>query len=150
MVVLTGILLKKKNSNIKTDISVIKHKKEELKKRLNQLSCYKKFAVRVKNSKKELIKIFNRLKDDNKKIIGYGATAKSTTILNYCKINQNIIDYFLDTTKDKQGKFTPGTKIPILKYKGSIDYGVDYIFLGAWNFKEEIFKKTNIPCENTA
>ena len=81
------------------------------------------------------------MKNDNKKIIGYGATAKSTTILNYCKIDQNIIDYFLDTTKDKQDKFTPGTKIPILKYKGSIDYDVDYIFLGAWNFKEEIFKK---------
>ena len=63
------------------------------------------------------------------------------SFLNYCKINQNIIDYFLDTTKDKQDKFTPGTKIPILKYKGSIDYGVDYIFLGAWNFKEEIFNK---------
>tara|TARA_B100000035_G_scaffold198621_1_gene169698 strand:+ start:976 stop:2163 length:1188 start_codon:yes stop_codon:yes gene_type:complete len=133
--------IKKKNNNIKTDISVIKHKKEELKKGLNKLSCYKKFAVRVKNSKKELIKIFYRLKDDNKKIIGYGATAKSTTILNYCKIDQNIIDYFLDTTKDKQDKFTPGTKIPILKYKGSIDNDVDYIFLGAWNFKEEIFKK---------
>ena len=59
---------------------------------------------------KELIKIFYRLKDDDIKIIGYGATAKSTTILNYCKIDQNIIDYFLDTTKDKQDKFTPGTK----------------------------------------
>ena len=52
-----------------------------------------------------------------KKIIGYGATAKSTTILNYCKINNTTIDYFLDTTKDKQNKYTPGTKIKIKNIK---------------------------------
>ena len=51
----------------------------------------------------------------NKSIIGYGASAKSTTILNYCNIDYNTIDYFLDTTKDKQNKYTPGSKIPIFK-----------------------------------
>ena len=51
------------------------------------------------------------------------------------------IDYFLDTTPDKQNKFTPGTKIKILKYKNGINKDVDYVFLGAWNFKNEIFKK---------
>ena len=61
--------------------------------------------------------------------------------MNYCKIDNKTIDYFLDTTKDKQNKYTPGTKIPILKYTKPINNDVDYIFLGAWNFKEEIFKK---------
>ncbi len=133
--------IKKKINKKKIHISVLKHKKEELLNGLNKLSCYKKFAVRVQNSKNLLIKIFNDLKNKNKKIIGYGATAKSTTILNYCKIDQKIIDYFLDTTKDKQNKFTPGTKIPIFKYNGYIKDNVDYIFLGAWNFRDEIFEK---------
>ena len=73
--------------------------------------------------------------------MGYGVTAKSTTILNYCKINKNLIEYFIDTTKDKQNKYTPGTKIPIYKYPGFIDKNIEFVFLGAWNFKEEIFKK---------
>jgi methylation protein EvaC len=88
-----------------------------------------------------LIKIFDKLKKKKKRIIGYGATAKSTTILNYCNINNETIDYFLDTTKDKQNKYTPGTKIPIFEYKGLTNKDIDYIFLGAWNFKDEIFKK---------
>ena len=49
-----------------------------------------------------------------------------------------MIEYFVDTTKDKQNKFTPGTKIPIYRYKGYIDNDVKYVFLGAWNFKDEI------------
>ena len=92
-------------------------------------------------SKKKLTKLFNDLKKSRSKIIGYGATAKSTTILNYCKIDSNYIDYFLDTTPDKQNKFTPGTKIKIDKYDKCIPSDVDYAFLGAWNFKDEIFKK---------
>ena len=98
----------------------------------------------MKYSKERLKKILNKLYAKNKKIIGYGVTAKSTTILNYCKINKNIIKYFIDTTKDKQNKYTPGTKIPIYKYSGSIDKDIDYAFLGAWNFKNEIFKKEKL------
>jgi len=94
----------------------------------------------LKNQKK-IDSNFHHCKSNNKKIIGYGATAKSTTILNYCKINNTTIYYFLDTTKDKQNKYTPGTKIKIKKYSGSIDKDMDYIFLGAWNFKKEIFIK---------
>ena len=108
---------------------------------LNKKITYIKFSKRVKDSKKKLISIFKKSKSQNKKIIGYGATAKSTTILNYCKVNNSTIDYFLDTTKDKQNKYTPGTKILIKKYNGSIDGDVDLVFLGAWNFKKEIFKK---------
>ena len=91
--------------------------------------------------KKKLKKIFLKINSKNKKIIGYGVTAKSTTILNYCKIGKDLISYFIDTTKDKQNKYTPGTKIPILKYPGFIEDNIDYVFLGAWNFKKEIFDK---------
>ena len=133
--------IKRKINKIKIERSVKIHKNKEVKYGLNKIPTYKKFKKRVNKSKIKLIEIFKKCKLNNKKIIGYGATAKSTTILNYCKINSSIIDYFLDTTKDKQNMFTPGTKIEIKKYMGSINMDVDYAFLGAWNFKEEIFKK---------
>jgi len=133
--------IKRRSNKIKVENSVIKQKKQEIKYGLNKKSTYFEFKKRVENSKKKLISIFKNCKSKNKKIIGYGATAKSTTILNYCEINSQTIDYFLDTTKDKQNKYTPGTKIKIEKYKGAINKNVDYVFLGAWNFKKEIFKK---------
>ena len=133
--------IKKSKSKRKLENSVAKQEKLEINYGLEKIKTYINFRKRVEESKQQLISIFKKCKKNNKKIIGYGATAKSTTILNYCKINNSTIDYFLDTTKDKQNKYTPGTKIKIKKYKGKINSDVDYIFLGAWNFKKEIFKK---------
>ena len=133
--------IKRMKNKIKIEKSVIKQKRKEMKYGLNKKNTYYKFRKRVEESKKKLVSIFNYCKSKNKKIIGYGATAKSTTILNYCNINDQTIDYFIDTTQDKQNKYTPGTKIKIKKYKGGINKDVDYVFLGAWNFKKEIFKK---------
>ena len=75
------------------------------------------------------------------KVIGYGATAKSCTVLNYCKIGNTFIDFFYDTTSYKINKYLPGSKILIKKYKKLNKDKIDIAFLGAWNFKEEIFKK---------
>tara|TARA_B110001450_G_scaffold253399_1_gene276777 strand:+ start:482 stop:1669 length:1188 start_codon:yes stop_codon:yes gene_type:complete len=125
----------------KINISVEINRNKEIKYGLEKLVTYKQFAKRVITSKKALKNIFNYISSKNKKIIGYGVTAKSTTILNYCKINKNLIEYFIDTTKDKQNKYTPGTKIPIYKYSGYIEENIEFAFLGAWNFKDEIFKK---------
>ncbi len=133
--------IKKKDYKKKIDTSVKIFRQKEISFGLNKLSTYKSFSKRVLKSKKQLKKIFNKIILKKKKIIGYGVTAKSTTILNYCKIGKDMISYFVDTTKDKQNKFTPGTKIPIYKYRGFIENDIRYIFLGAWNFKDEIFKK---------
>ena len=133
--------IKRKKSKRKIEPSVKKNKKLEYKNNLDKLSTYFNFSKRVKKSKEQLLDIFKKNKKLNKKIIGYGATAKSTTILNYCKIDNKTIDYFLDTTTAKQNKYTPGTKIPIKKYNGFIENDVDLVFLGAWNFKKEIIAK---------
>ena len=133
--------IKKIFNKRKIEKSVLINKNREIKYGLEKLSTYKQFAKRVISSKISLKKILNKIISKNKKIIGYGVTAKSTTILNYCKINRRLIEYFIDTTKDKQNKYTPGTKIPIYKYPGFIKKDVEFVFLGAWNFKEEIFKK---------
>ena len=128
------------NKHIKVSKKVNSHLLNEKKFGINNLATYKIFAKKVKTSKKNLVKIFQILKKSKNKIIGYGATYKSSTVLNFCKINKNYIDYFVDTTQTKAGKFTPGSHIPIKKYNGIPD-DVDYAFLGAWNFKDEIFKK---------
>ena len=133
--------IKKNQNKRKKETSVKINRNKEIKYGLEKLSTYKQFTKRVISSKKTLKNIFKKINSKNKKIIGYGVTAKSTTILNYCKIDNSLIEYFIDTTKDKQNKYTPGTKIPIYKYPGFIKDDVEFVFLGAWNFREEIFKK---------
>ena len=132
---------KKDNNNIKISKNVVKQINIEIKFGLNKISTYKNFAKKVKKSKKELKNILTKLKKNNKKIIGYGATAKATTILNYCNIDSKLIEFFLDTTPDKMNKFMPGKNIKILKYNQNFLNKYDYAYLGAWNFKDEILKK---------
>lgn len=133
--------IKKIDSKKKMDKSFKIELYKENKFKLKNFSTYLNFKNRVQKSKKELIKIFTKILRTKSKIIGYGATAKSTTVLNYCKLNHKHISYFLDTTPDKQNRLTPGTKIIVKKYKNGISDDIKYAFLGAWNFKEEIFKK---------
>ena len=85
--------------------------------------------------------MFSKLKSKKKKIIGYGATAKATTILNYCNLDEKFLEFFVDTTPDKANKYMPGKNIKIFKYHKSLFKNIDYVFLGAWNFKKEIFNK---------
>ena len=114
---------------------------EEKKIGLDNFNTFKKFAKRVKNSKKKLDSILKKIKKNNNKIISYGATYKSTTVFNYCKIDTRYLHYVTDTTFNKQGKFTPGTHIPIISPEIGFNESVDYAFLGAWNFKREILNK---------
>ena len=132
---------KTSNTKIKINRNVKKQLNAELTYQMNKFSTYTRFKNKVEESKKKLIDIFSKIKKDNKKIIGYGSTAKSVTVLNYCKIKSETLDYFVDTTPQKTKKYMPGTHIYIDRYKKSLLKDVDYIFLGAWNFKDEIFKK---------
>ncbi len=132
---------KKDNKFFRISRNVKKEIKKEIKYGLNKFSTYKKFEKKVKLSKKKLIEIFSKIKKKKLKIIGYGATAKSCTVLNYCGIGKDYIEFFYDTTSFKINKFLPGTKIFIKKYKKLKKSDSDFVYLGAWNFKEEIFKK---------
>ncbi len=132
---------RKKNNQIKISNKVSTQIDKEIKYGLDKFSTFVKFGEKTINSKNRLISLLNRLKKQNKIIVGYGATAKATTVLNYCGIDEKIIDFFIDTTPDKINKYMPGKKIPIKKYNKKIYKNVDYFLLGAWNFKKEIFKK---------
>jgi len=133
--------ISKKNSKFKTTSRLKKIIKLENLEGLNNFKTFVKFAQRIKKSKNDLIRLLKKLKKENKKIISYGATYKSTTVFNYCNIDSKFLDYVTDTTLNKQGKFTPGKHIPIISPESGFNKSVDYAFLGAWNFKKEILKK---------
>ncbi len=132
---------RKNNKDLKIKRKVLIQMNLEKKYQLHKFSTYLKFKSKVNNSKIRLIKILKNLKLLKKTIIGYGATAKVTTILNFCKIDNSLIDYFVDTTPDKKNKYVPGTNIVVKKYNKKLISSSQYMFLGAWNFKNEIFKK---------
>ena len=115
--------------------------KKEIKFGLHKFEAYKKFSINTLRSKKDLLQILNKIKKDKKKILGYGATAKAVTVLNYCNINKDLIYNFTDTTPEKINNYMPGKNIKILRYNKNILKNYDYVFLGAWNFKKEIINK---------
>jgi methylation protein EvaC len=129
------------NLKKKKTLKLIKALNEETNLKMHKFATYRKFGTNVSKSRLKLSKLLKKLKTDGKKIISYGATYKSTTIFNYCNINNKIIDYVVDTTKNKQGKYTPGSHLKILSPKKGFNRTVNYAFLGAWNFKKEILKK---------
>ncbi len=110
----------------------------------NHIDSFKgclKFSHKVIKSKKKLQKKINFLKKNNKSLCGYGATSKSTTILNFCNIGTKYIDCIFDTTPNKIGKYSPGMHIPIIDHKKFSKKFYDFSFLFAWNHKKEIEKK---------
>ena len=129
------------NAKYRKSISVTKIINKELKNKINKFQTYKNFANRIKKSKIKLLKILKKIKKNNNLIVGYGATYKSATIYNFCKISDKLIDYIVDTTKNKQNKYTPGSHIRILPPKIGMNSKVKNVFLSAWNFKREIIKK---------
>ena len=108
---------------------------------VDNLGVLDNFATKVLLSKENLIELLHTFNMEDKKVISYGATSKSTTIFNYCNIDSSLIDCITDTTPEKQGKYSPGTHIRIVAAPLQIDDAVDVAFLGAWNFEKEIKKK---------
>ena len=115
--------------------------KIEIEKKLDDEASCLKFKIDCEKSKKNIIESLTKYKDMGKSIAGYAATSKSTTILNYCNINNNIIDFICDTTKDKIGKYSPGMHIPIVPASEFKNNFPDIAYLFAWNHKKEIFSK---------
>ena len=130
-------------NSFKVSKNVNKILRNEKKKNIDSMKGCKIFKKKCEISKKKLLTKLNFFKKRKYKIAGYAATSKSTTILNYCNIGVNYIDYICDTTKEKIGKYSPGMHIPIVSmnyFKKNIP---DKIFLFAWNHKKEILKKEN-------
>lgn len=108
---------------------------------LNMPETYLQFKTNCEESKKSLLNILNDIRKQGKSIVGYAATSKSTTIINYCGITSDHLDYICDTTPIKQNKFSPGAHIPV-KPHGEFqkDYP-DYALLFGYNHSKEIMEK---------
>jgi methylation protein EvaC len=108
---------------------------------LTELKPYFDFARNCENRKTEFVNLLTNLKNQGKTVAGYAATSKSTTVLNYCEIDEGLIQYISDSTPQKQGTFTPGSGIPVVTPDALRDRKPDYIVLFAWNHEKEIMQK---------
>ena len=109
---------------------------------LDSIEIYRSFSVKVAEFKRKLKTELKIIKKENKSIFGYGAPAKGNVLLNYCNIDTSFLDYVIDTTPLKQGKYTPGTHIPIFPPEKISDKGDGHIaLLLAWNYESEILEK---------
>jgi len=102
---------------------------------------YQRFHSNVKKSREQLVGLLTDLKKQGKRIVGYAATSKSTTINNYCGITSELVEYISDTTPVKQGRYSPGTHIPVKPYQEFCDNYPDYALLYAYNHAAEVMAK---------
>tara|TARA_B110000967_G_scaffold209987_2_gene269257 strand:+ start:18865 stop:20082 length:1218 start_codon:yes stop_codon:yes gene_type:complete len=108
---------------------------------LDKSKSYESFAESVDKIKTDLIMLLKKLKNDNKKVVAYGATSKSTTVINYFGITPELVECIYDTTPIKQNTLSPGANIPVLPYDEFRASQPDYVLLFAWNHATEIMKK---------
>ena len=105
---------------------------------ITDAGTYARFAARVHQTKHRLLEFLIRAKAAGKKVIGYGAPGKGNTLLNYCGIRSDFLDFTVDRNPLKQGRYTPGTRIPILDPAAIASARPDYILLRPWNLREEL------------
>ncbi len=131
-----------KNKNKRMHKSVREYIEIEKKNKLDKYPTYLEFAKKVEDTKKKSLEMINEIKSEKKKIIGYGAPAKATTILNYFGLNDKDFLYTIDENSLKQNKFIPGTNIQIKNVKDIKPSDYDYVLVLAWNFFD-LIKKNN-------
>ncbi len=108
---------------------------------LHDQSTYDRFRENVERSREKLMAKLNELHDQGKRVVGYGATSKSTTVTNYCGITKEHVEFICDTTPIKQGRFSPGAHIPVRRYEDFQQAPPEYSLLFAWNHATEILNK---------
>ena len=108
---------------------------------LDRMETYSSFAEQVRRTKRALLEFLIAAKNEGKSIVGYGAPAKGNTLLNYCGVRSDFIDYTVDRSPHKQGRFLPGTHIPIAGPERIAETRPDYLLILPWNLKEEIMSQ---------
>jgi len=115
--------------------------KKEEEEGFDALEKYVNFEENVKETKRKILDFLIKVKREGKSVVGYGAPGKGNTLLNYCGIRTDFLDYTVDRSPHKQGRYTPGTHIPILPPERIEQTKPDYIFILPWNLKDEITKQ---------
>ena len=105
---------------------------------LDRMETYASFAARVKAAKRGLLQFLLGVQDAGQTVVGYGAPAKGNTLLNYCGVREDLLPYTVDRSPHKQGRFLPGTHIPIYAPERIRESKPDYVLILPWNLKDEI------------
>ena len=125
----------------KIDKSVVNQISLEKTNGLHLFKSYCNFEINILKIKVELINLLKILKSENKTVVGYAATSKSTTLINFFGITSDLLPVIFDTTPNKFNTYSPGANIPILPYSLFHESDPDYVLLFAWNHSEEIMTK---------
>jgi SAM-dependent methyltransferase len=116
-------------------------KKREEDRGYKDLAFYQLFGEKVKETKRNILEFLIRAKKDGKMIVGYGAPAKGNTLLNYCGIGTDFVDYTVDRSPHKQEQYLPGTHIPIYHPDKIKETKTNYVVILPWNLKDEIMEQ---------
>ena len=108
---------------------------------LREITTYTAFGERVKQTKWKLLEFLIEARRAGKTIVGYGAPAKGNTLLNYCGVRNDFLEYTVDLSPHKQGRYLPGTRLPILAPEAIDETRPDYLLILPWNLKEEIMEQ---------
>jgi 2-polyprenyl-3-methyl-5-hydroxy-6-metoxy-1,4-benzoquinol methylase len=108
---------------------------------LDRLDAYRDFSDRVKRTKRLLLQFLIEAKEAGKQVVGYGAPAKGNTLLNYCGIRTDLLDYTVDRSPHKQGRLLPGTRIPVFAPERIAETRPDYVLILPWNIQDEIVEQ---------
>jgi 2-polyprenyl-3-methyl-5-hydroxy-6-metoxy-1,4-benzoquinol methylase len=114
---------------------------EEIEAGFKDAAVYVRFAEQVKETKRKLLSFLIDIKRQGKTVVGYGAPAKGNTLLNYCGIRNDFIDYTVDLSPYKQGLFLPGTHLPIFSPEKISETKPDYVLILPWNLKDEVMNQ---------
>ena len=115
--------------------------KEEENWGVEHYAFYQNFGEKVERLRYKLLELLRKIKAEGKSIAVYGASAKSTTLLNYYDIGTETLDFVVDRSNVKQGRYTPGTHLPILAPEALLEQQPDFVLLLTWNFAEEILEQ---------
>lgn len=128
------------NSKSESD-NIFKLRNKEKNAGLMDIKTYQTFSNQVLETKFKLLEFLIKAKRSGKTVVGYGAPAKGNTLLNYCGIKADVIDYTVDRNPYKQGYFLPGTHIPIYHPEKITETKPDYLLILPWNIQREVIKQ---------
>ena len=131
------------NNDIKTSKNIENILNEEKEFGLFDMNIYTIFQEKANKVKYDLLEFLLQAKKENKKVVAYGAAAKGNTLLNYAGVKNDLIEFVVDKSPYKQGKFMPASHIPIVEEKEIQELKPDYILILPWNIKDEIITQLN-------